>query len=336
MPDSQRLPALAFPPDRGKPIDRDTLQWVSEQAATPHKYGIVLRAPGAGLCDCPGVFRHAGRWYMTYVTQIDEGYDTWLAASDDLLHWETLGKTLARGGEGWDGAQRAGYPPLHDARWDGSWEAQAIDGRYWFSYLGGALDGYETPPMSIGMGWTENPADPKEWHRLVKPVLRPDQPDAREIERTILYKSYILHDPQRSLGHEYLMYYNAKGAYETVMMAVSDDLLNWRRLGPGPVIDNGSGISGDAQVVRMGDLWVMFYFGAFWRTGAFDTFAVSRDLVHWTKWDGPDLITPSEPWDETYAHKPWLIRHEGVVYHFYCAVGSEGRVIALATSEDLR
>jgi hypothetical protein len=25
-----------------------------------------------------------------------------------------------------------------------------------------------------------------------------------------------------------------------------------------------------------------------------------------------------------------------VVYHFYCAVGTEGRVIALATSEDLK
>jgi predicted GH43/DUF377 family glycosyl hydrolase len=95
-------------------------------------------------------------------------------------------------------------------------------------------------------------------------------------------------------------------------------------------------ISGDPQIVRFGDLWVMFYFGAFWKPGAFDTFAVSRDLVHWTKWSGPDLITPSEPWDREYAHKPWLVRHEGVVYHFYCAVGTEGRVIALATSRDLR
>ena len=72
------------------------------------------------------------------------------------------------------------------------------------------------------------------------------------------------------------------------------------------------------------------------RPKAFDTFAVSRDLLHWTRWDGPDLVAPSEPWDDTYAHKPWLIKHDGVVYHFYCAVGSEGRVIALATSKDLR
>jgi hypothetical protein len=30
------------------------------------------------------------------------------------------------------------------------------------------------------------------------------------------------------------------------------------------------------------------------------------------------------------------LRHDGVVYHFYCAVGDEGRVIAVATSKNLR
>jgi hypothetical protein len=80
----------------------------------------------------------------------------------------------------------------------------------------------------------------------------------------------------------------------------------------------------------------MFYFGAFWKPGAFDTFAASRDLIHWTKWDGPDLISASETWDQQFAHKPWLLKHRGVVYHFYCAVDKAGnREIALATSIDL-
>jgi len=80
----------------------------------------------------------------------------------------------------------------------------------------------------------------------------------------------------------------------------------------------------------------MFYFGAFWKPKAFDTFACSYDLVNWTKWDGPDLIEPSEPWDKKYAHKPWMIKHRDIVYHFYCAVGDQGRVIALATSKPLK
>jgi predicted GH43/DUF377 family glycosyl hydrolase len=135
------------------------------------------------------------------------------------------------------------------------------------------------------------------------------------------------------------MYYNAKqqGPWiERIGMAVSRDMVRWSRYGHGPVIDNGKGISGDPQIVRIGELWVMFYFGAGWKPGAFDTFAASYDLVHWTKWTGADLVAPSMPWDKTYAHKPWVLKHDGVVYHFYCAVGTEGRVIALATSRDLR
>ena len=48
------------------------------------------------------------------------------------------------------------------------------------------------------------------------------------------------------------------------------------------------------------------------------------------------ILEPSEPFDKTYAHKPWVLKYNGVVYHFYCAVGDQGRVIALATSRDLR
>jgi predicted GH43/DUF377 family glycosyl hydrolase len=123
-------------------------------------------------------------------------------------------------------------------------------------------------------------------------------------------------------------------------MAVSRDMTNWKRYGDEPVVANGvdqkNGMSGDPQIVRIGDVWVMFYFGAGWGPKAFNTFACSHDLVHWTKWNGPNLIEPSELWDKTYAHKPWVIKHEGIVYHYYCAVGDRGRVIALATSRDRR
>jgi predicted GH43/DUF377 family glycosyl hydrolase len=142
-------------------------------------------------------------------------------------------------------------------------------------------------------------------------------------------------------GRWYMMFVanQDNAGYET-HLAVSDDLRTWRRLGHGPVVANVGAspwaISGDPQLVKMGDVWVMFYFGAFWKPGAFDTFAASYDLVHWTKWDGPHLVEPGEPWDRQFAHKPWVLKHDGVVYHFYCAVGDRGRVIALATSKDLR
>jgi predicted GH43/DUF377 family glycosyl hydrolase len=59
-------------------------------------------------------------------------------------------------------------------------------------------------------------------------------------------------------------------------------------------------------------------------------------LVNWTKWTGSDLVEPGESYDKTYAHKPWVLKYNGVVYHFYCAVSNEGRVIALATSHELK
>jgi predicted GH43/DUF377 family glycosyl hydrolase len=86
----------------------------------------------------------------------------------------------------------------------------------------------------------------------------------------------------------------------------------------------------------MGDVWVMFYFGAFWKEtkGAFNRFACSYDLVHWTEFD-KNLIEPSEPYDAVFAHKSFVIKNKGVVYHFYCAVDKKGnRGIAVATSVD--
>ena len=80
----------------------------------------------------------------------------------------------------------------------------------------------------------------------------------------------------------------------------------------------------------------MFYFGASWQPGAFDRFACSYDLVNWTPWKGRNLVEPSEPYDNQYAHKPFIIKYKGVVYHFYCAVDkNENRGIAVATSIDL-
>jgi hypothetical protein len=81
----------------------------------------------------------------------------------------------------------------------------------------------------------------------------------------------------------------------------------------------------------------MFYFGAGWQPRAFDPFACSYDLVNWTKWNGPHLVEPGVSYGKTYAHKPWVPKYNGVYgVSFYCAVSNEGRVIALATSHELK
>lgn len=332
------IPAIE-PNDRSD-ISKVEMKRIYEEVKTPYKFGIVLRPDEGQMIDCPNIFRKDGTWFMVYVAIQDKiGYQTYLAKSTDLIHWEKLGTILPFESGSWDQWQADGSLALVDPTWGGSLALQSYRGKYWISYFGGAKQGYETDPLSLGLAWTTTPAEPKAWNRHAdNPVLTPSQEDARPFEKATLYKSHILWDKEESLGYPFVMYYNGKQlgpGIERIGMAVSRDLLRWSRYGAGPVIDNGKGISGDPQVVRIGDLWVMFYFGLGWGPGAFDSFSCSRNLVHWTQWHGEPLIKPSEPWDKTFAHKPWVFKHDGVVYHFYCAVGNEGRVIALATSHDL-
>jgi xylan 1,4-beta-xylosidase len=327
-------------------IPAERMQAIYDEARTPHKVGIVVQPPAGKKVDCPTVFRHGAKWFMIYV-QLEndpQGYTTQLASSDDLLNWQALGTIVPRGAAGaWDAANAAGGVALFDTAWGGSNGLLAHDGRYWLSYLGGSKPGYETPPLAISLASTADPSQPQPWQKLPSPVLRPDDPGARWFETDTLFKSYVFRDDSRTLGAPFVMFYNARAPKESerIGIAVSEDLRSWQRHGDAHVLENRptdgakhKGISGDPQIVRMGELWVMFYFGAFWKPGAFDTFAASRDLVHWTKWEGPHLIEPSSPWDAQFAHKPWLVKHDDVVYHFYCSVDKQDhRAIALATSK---
>lgn len=330
-----------FPNLPKREVPLDVMQRIYDEVATPFKRGIVVPAPEGAVVDCPSVFRFKNRWYMVYVvTKNYVGYETLLGVSDDLIHWTPLGAILPFREDGWDHWQADGGIALQDTAWGGSAELEAFDGKHWLSYLGGALQGYETDPLSLGIAHTNDPSIAKPWTRLENnPVLAPYDTDVRPFEAKTLYKSNIIRDKARSLGADFVMFYNGKQqgpGTERIGMAVSDDMVKWERLGDSPVIDNGAkGISGDPQLVKIGDVWVMFYFGHVWKPKAFDTFACSYDLVHWTKWEGPHLVEPTEEFDSTFAHKPWMIKWEGIVYHFYCAVAGKRREIALATSVEL-
>ena len=333
-------------------ISQERMRAIYEEVKTPYKYGIVLEPSAGKKVDCPNVFRYEGRWYMTYVQFENNppGYTTQLAESDDLLHWKSLGTILPRGRPGtWDSANAGGGVALFDTDWGGCNELQRFKNRYWLSYMGGPNPGYEKPPLSIGIVITTDPSKTNNWRRFPLPVLCHSDTNARPFEAASLYDSCVFFDPSNSLGAPFVMVYNARSPNgdENIGLAVSKYLKVWKRIGDEPVVANvrpqglkRGVISGSPQVVRINDLWVMFYYGAFWKPGTFNTFAASRDLTNWTKWDGEALIQPSEPWDTPTAYKPWVIKHNGVVYHFYGAVSGRGKeqtcAIALATSKDLR
>ena len=322
-----------------KLVPQEVMEQIYHEIKTPFKYGIVFRHPDTTkLIDSPTIYRVDSIWYMTYIVYDGQGYETWLAKSRNLFDWEISGRLLSFTENTWDANQKAGYISLVDINWGGSYQVESFDGKYWMSYLGGATQGYEKGVLGVGMSYSKSITHPHEWERISNPILLPDDHDSRWFEKKTIYKSLIIHDEEELTGQPFVMYYNAKGDtanYESIGMAVSEDMLNWKRYGTEPLITRHKGICGDAQIAKIDDIYVMFYFGAFWKKGAFERFACSYDLVNWTDWQGEDLITSSLDFDSTYAHKPLVIQWEGIVYHFYTAVGNEGRVIALSTSEDL-
>jgi len=333
-------------------VSQSVMEEIYEQVKTPYKYGlVVVPANASKKIDCPSVFKKGKNWYMTYVQFDGRGYETWLAKSKDLLQWTTLGRILSFGDStqsSWDKLQRAGYIALQDTKWGGSYQLKKYAGKYWMSYFGGAEKGYEAGQLSIGIASTNGDiSKPHEWLRLDQPVLSSTDNDVRWWENKKLFKSSVIWDKSKSTGHPFVMYYNANGDtsnntpkwrwFERIGMAVSDDMEHWQRYETDPVVHHKIGITGDGVLQRIGNVWVMFYFGAFWegRKDAFNRFACSYDLVHWTDWNGDDLIKSSEPYDERFAHKSYVVKYRGVVYHFYCAVDSKDhRGIAVATSVD--
>lgn len=357
-------------------ISKSVMQKIYEEVKTPYKYGMVVApADNYHKIDCPMVYQEGGRWYMTYVVYNGKdgtdgrGYETWLATSDDLLHWETLGRLLSYADKGWDMNQRAGYPALIDWTWNGSYEMAKFKGRHWMSYFGGVGTGYEAvrAPLNMGMASTKGSiTEAHEWETSTKPILSINDKDAQWWEKLTHYKSTVYWDRSKSLGKPFVMYYNAGGINpanqlkaERIGIALSSNMTQWKRLplrskkypNGNPVFFHEAPgvITGDAQIVKFpmssvgnrkgtkqAPLYVMFYFSAYnpsRKYNAYNTFAVSRDLVNWQDWDGADLVFPSKPYDDMFAHKSYVLKHKGVVYHFYCAVNQAGqRGIAVATN----
>ncbi|HET7896391.1 MAG TPA: glycosylase, partial [Flavisolibacter sp.] len=328
------------------------MQEVYNEVKTPYKYGMVIVPQNdTEKIDCPTVFRKGKMWYMSYIVFNGNGYETWLAKSKDLLNWKSLGRLLSEGKDSahWDAFQKAGYLSLVAPEWGGSYALQSFNNQYWMSYFGGNAKGYEAGLLSLGMAFTtKKPTKAHEWQRLEKPILTSLDTNVRWWENKKQFKSTVIWDKAKLTGYPFVMYYNANGDtakdnkqtrwFERIGMAASDDMIHWKRFNTEPVVHHPVGITGDPYLQKMGDLWVMFYFGAFWqdRKGAFNRFACSYDLVNWTDWKGENLVESSEPFDNRFAHKSCVVKHKGVVYHFYNAVNNqEQRGIAVATSKDL-
>ncbi|WP_233566863.1 glycoside hydrolase family protein [Cohnella endophytica] len=323
--------------------------------STDYKLGSPVIA-GSGMkgrfdshgVDSPFVFYHGDRYMMTYIGFDGLGYQTALAESDDLIHWRSLGTILRRNeGNDWDRIGAAGTWLLKES--DEISERpvlKKVDGKYWMVYHSYPEEGYECGPAEIGLAWTTD-EDLLEWNRLERPVF--SWQGGADWERGGLYKACLLE-------HEgtYYLFYNAKNDgerwHEQTGVAMSQDLLHWSRYEGNPVLRNipgswQSAFVSDPCVVKDGNKWVMFYFG-FDGSHAQEGLAVSDNLLDWKRAEEP-IVRHGAPGDldELHAHKPYVLRHNEVLYHYYCAVrpvryedvilGNEYRTITVAASSHI-
>lgn len=311
---------------------------------TPHKYGrLVLQAsaePGAfdsRTVDCPFVFHHGGRFYMTYVGWDGTGYQTGLASSANLVEWRKEGCILKRDpaspitrhniAMNWIVRQNQ----LHSVG-----ELRKVRGRFLGAFHAYPNAGLEEGPAVIGLCWSDNLLH---WD-IGDICLKPE--DGTSWEEGGLYKPCLLE-------HEgtYYLFYNAKTAgrswREQTGVATSKDLKTWTRYSGNPILPVGRPDSWDERfasdpcVLLNGKEWAMYYYG-FDRTGkARDLLAVGLDPFHLTKVNAilVDVGLPGAV-DSTFAHKPSVVYHQGALYHFYTAVSgkypAEIRGIAVARS----
>ena len=292
------------------------------------------------MVDCPFIFFHDGRWWMSYIGFDGEGYRTGLAVSENLIDFERRGMILNWGEpRHFDAYGAAGVWILREnslfipklRRWRGL---------YWMAYLGFAYKGYEAGLGAIGLAYSRDLAH---WERFdANPILKPE--DGAYWEGGGLYKPCLI---QHNKEGKFYLFYNAKDKsipwIEQTGFATSINMRSWLRYEGNPVIRVGSKGSWDCRFVSdpfialYEDTWVMFYYG-FDGVHAQDGVALSKDLHHWYKWPNPILkFGPPGSIDSQHAHKPCVIWHNGVLYHFYCAVRDRDgyRTISVATSKPM-
>jgi len=338
---------------------------------TPYKYPQLILAPTGGKgdfdersVDDPIVFHANGVFQMLYIGWDGIGYQTGLATSHDLIHWTRAGLVGPR-----DPSSRytrynlALSSILRDKDLRSHGEAIKVNGKYLGAWNAYPSAGYEEGAAVIGLA-TSN--DLFHW-QLTDPILFPQ--DGAAWERGGLYRPDLMLD-----RGTYYLYYNAKtdplpkneggGWREQTGVATSTDLKMWKRWPENPVLRNGqrgastysrgipaprnapatdardSRFASNPFVVKNGCDFAMFYFGfGYQRPGhACEMLAVGADPFTFVKIPEVliDIGAPGSI-DETFAHKPSVITHEGMLYHFYCAVTgkypNERRGIAVARSK---
>lgn len=333
-------------------IDQETVGKWSEPYRNWHYHPspIIEQSPmiegqeGLKGIDVPCVFQRPNddTWYMSFIAFNGQGYQSFIAESDDLINWTNprLAMGFGREGEFDFGGCVIGAYLYEDYDIKARRTLKQRDGKYWTLYGCYAQQGgYEIDPGYEGVASSD---DGLSWQRAKdKYILSVHEPEVGEWEKACIYQPWLVE-------HEgnFFNFYNAKKMPEWVEqmgLATSENLMEWTRHDANPIIEVTPGgydekFVSDGKVFWDTDHWVMFYFGV-GHDGAHIMAAYSTDLTNWTTDPKPLYKAGGHPGglDQKYAHKISLVWNPAneTFYMYYCAVGSKGRVIGLITSKEL-
>lgn len=278
-----------------------------------------------------GIDPASGRWAMTYV-----GYNSdangvltarvGLAYSKDKTTWVKAGQIFAGSGVAGDPDEKGTSGPV--------WVYE--DGTYHLFYIGLTATGYEGGTKRICRASATSLAGPWTRHGA---VVSPGGGAGS------WYESQVWHPNLIKRGATWYMFFNATAGdgMERIGYATATTLAGPWTVNATAVLNVGATgawddkIVGDPCVRRIGDLWVMDYYG-YNQTNddASDGVAITTDDAFpggWIKHPSNPILTSSTTYDGLYAHKPWTMVAGGTVLHYYTAVAAGGeRSVALAAA----
>lgn len=285
------------------------------------KLGVILGLGTAGAWDDDKVESPAVWWdplqakygmvYTGYGTGHGSGAIGLAWADDPAGSWTKAGKILDGSGSGADSNGCTG-PFI--------WRKAGV---YHLFYIGLTADGYEAGTKSLCRATSTNLTT---WTRHGAIIT----PSGSGWRSSAIWHPCVVKD-----GGTYYLFFNAEGAAEAIGYATSPDLETWTVDDVNsPVVPptGGDSRTGDPSLYLVDGTWWMAYYTL--QDGASDSLASASSFpTTWVKYDsGNPVLEPSESYDEIYAHKPYVLQTDDAMYHFYTAVGSGGRVIAVAVA----
>lgn len=167
------------------------------------------------------------------------------------------------------------------------------------------------------------------WKHNVEPVLSPGEEGS--------WDSWAVHPgPVIKENNLYKMYYTGwsdMNGHWNIGLATSTDGINWTK-NPNPVL---SGNNNEYQitatsVIKIDDIYHMYYTGGYYQQVWWISLATSRDGVNWERYSGNPLLTTTHTW-EGYGVYHSSVLEENEIYKMVY-MGTSSNAFGIATSTD--